>query len=102
MDLDHLQRDPQLTDIMMVEGTEGQVASTKQAPDTEHLRTSSDGDKPNEKHYHHRKRKRHLFNAIRQQMEFYFSDANLAKDRYLKKLIEQDPCGLNWLFLTLH
>lgn len=50
-----------------------------------------DAAKPNQKS-HHRKRKRHLFNAIRQQMEFYFSDANLAKDRYLKQLITQDPC----------
>lgn len=39
-----------------------------------------------------RKRKRHLFNAIRTQMEFYFGDANLSKDRFLRKYVEQDPC----------
>lgn len=39
-----------------------------------------------------RKRKRHLFNAIRTQMEFYFGDANLSKDRFLRRYVEQDPC----------
>ncbi|XP_004529624.1 la-related protein 7 [Ceratitis capitata] len=39
----------------------------------------------------HRKRKRHHFNAIRAQMEFYFGDANLSKDRFLKQLIDKDP-----------
>uniref|UniRef100_A0A1A9W8M7 Uncharacterized protein n=1 Tax=Glossina brevipalpis TaxID=37001 RepID=A0A1A9W8M7_9MUSC len=34
----------------------------------------------------YRKRKKHYFNAIRQQMEFYFGDANLTKDRFLRKL----------------
>ncbi|XP_033220797.1 la-related protein 7-like [Belonocnema kinseyi] len=28
---------------------------------------------------------------IRKQMEFYFGDENLNKDRYLKKLIDEDP-----------
>lgn len=40
----------------------------------------------------YRKRKKHFYNAIRQQMEFYFGDANLSKDRFLKRLIDQDPC----------
>ncbi|XP_011177357.2 la-related protein 7 [Zeugodacus cucurbitae] len=39
----------------------------------------------------HRKRKRHHFNGIRAQMEFYFGDANLSKDRFLKQLIDKDP-----------
>lgn len=39
-----------------------------------------------------RKRKRHLFNAIRGQMEFYFGDANLSKDRFLRRYVEKDPC----------
>lgn len=37
-----------------------------------------------------RKRKKQIYNVIRQQMEFYFSNANLSKDRFLKKLIEDD------------
>lgn len=41
---------------------------------------------------HHRKRKKQYYNAIRSQMEFYFSDANLSKDRFLKRLIAEDPC----------
>lgn len=38
-----------------------------------------------------RKRKKHIFNNIRQTMEFYFSDANLSKDRFLMRLIETNP-----------
>lgn len=49
-----------------------------------------------------RKRKKQMFNQIRQQIEFYFSDANLSKDRFLKKLMEKDPGILYllncWLF----
>jgi La-related protein 7 len=39
-----------------------------------------------------RRRKKQLYKAIRKQMEFYFSDANLTKDRFLGKLIAGDPC----------
>lgn len=39
-----------------------------------------------------RRRKKQLYEAIRKQMEFYFSDANLTKDRFLGKLIAEDPC----------
>ncbi|XP_046740182.1 la-related protein 7 [Diprion similis] len=38
-----------------------------------------------------RLRKKALHAAIRKQMEFYFGDANLSKDRYLGNLIKQDP-----------
>ncbi|KAJ6643573.1 La-related protein 7 [Pseudolycoriella hygida] len=38
-----------------------------------------------------RKRKKTTINEVRQQMEFYFSDANLSKDRYLNQLIANDP-----------
>lgn len=51
---------------------------------------SSENENPINKH--HRKRKKQYYNAIRNQMEFYFSDANLLKDRFLKKLITEDPC----------
>ncbi|XP_066256466.1 la-related protein 7 [Euwallacea similis] len=37
-----------------------------------------------------RHRKKHLYSTILQQMEFYFSDANLSKDRYLS---QQLSCG---------
>ncbi|KAH8418906.1 hypothetical protein KR222_003805, partial [Zaprionus bogoriensis] len=49
-----------------------------------------------------RKRKRHLFNSIRTQMEFYFGDANLSKDRFLRKYVEQDPFVPLEIFLTFN
>lgn len=38
-----------------------------------------------------RHRKKQIYNEIRQQIEFYFSDANLSKDRFLKQLISENP-----------
>ncbi|XP_047984278.1 la-related protein 7 [Leguminivora glycinivorella] len=44
---------------------------------------------------HGRKRLRHrkklLYDKILKQMEFYFSDANLTKDRFLGELVKTDP-----------
>lgn len=39
-----------------------------------------------------RLRKKALHAAILKQMEFYFSDANLSKDRFLSNLVKEDPC----------
>lgn len=39
-----------------------------------------------------RHRKKQKYNAIRKQMEFYFGDSNLTKNRFIKQLIDQDPC----------
>lgn len=39
-----------------------------------------------------RHRKKKFYNEIRLQLEFYFGDANLAKDRFTRELIEKDPC----------
>ncbi|KAB0792205.1 hypothetical protein PPYR_14164 [Photinus pyralis] len=38
-----------------------------------------------------RHRKKQLYKSILQQMEFYFSDSNLAKERFLSQLIQNDP-----------
>ncbi|CAG2114437.1 unnamed protein product, partial [Medioppia subpectinata] len=41
---------------------------------------------------HGRKRKKRLLNTIREQIEFYFSDANLRHDRFMRQLIgAEDP-----------
>lgn len=39
-----------------------------------------------------RLRKKALHASILKLMEFYFSDANLSKDRYLVGLLKNDPC----------
>lgn len=49
-----------------------------------------------------RHRKKQKFNAIRQQIEFYFGDSNLSKDRFLKKLIDNDPYVPIEIFLTFN
>lgn len=41
---------------------------------------------------HSRKRKKQYYNRIRHQMEFYFGDANLSKDRFLNKLLAINEC----------
>ncbi|KAK7791384.1 hypothetical protein R5R35_007916 [Gryllus longicercus] len=37
-----------------------------------------------------RPRKKHIYRQILQQMEFYFSNANLSRDRFLSQLLEQN------------
>ena len=39
------------------------------------------------------------YEAIMKQMEFYFSPANLAKDRFMSQLIQEDQCKLFNIFV---
>ncbi|CAB3223894.1 unnamed protein product [Arctia plantaginis] len=49
-----------------------------------------------------RHRKKHLYDNILKQMEFYFSDANLSKDRFLGDLVKKDPYVPIELFLKFN
>lgn len=53
---------------------------------------------------HEKKNKKVIYENVRKQLEFYFSDAALSKDRFLNKLIEADPLGFVSLdvFLTFN
>lgn len=49
-----------------------------------------------------RHRKKHLYDNILKQMEFYFSEANLSKDRFLGDLVKNDPWVPLELFLKFN
>lgn len=49
-----------------------------------------------------RPRKKQLYDNILQQMEFYFSDASLSKDRFLGELIKNDPYVPVQIFLKFN
>lgn len=58
----------------------------------EQVQSDTEANKQSGKTQHVRKRKKQYYKRIRQQMEFYFGDSNLSKDRYLNKLIAINPC----------
>lgn len=49
-----------------------------------------------------RKRKKGLHTAIRNQMEFYFSDANISKDRFMQTVIKDGPEILLDVFMNFN
>ncbi|XP_059616636.1 la-related protein 7 [Phlebotomus argentipes] len=49
-----------------------------------------------------RSRKKLMYNNIRKQMEFYFSDANITKDRFLGQLVNEDPYVPLEIFLSFN
>lgn len=53
--------------------------------------TIKKNNKSNNSHKKPRSRKKALHASILKQMEFYFSDANLTKDRFLSELLKQSP-----------
>ncbi|XP_069356402.1 la-related protein 7-like isoform X2 [Maniola hyperantus] len=59
------------------------------------MESHTDVSEPPTKHESPRKRVRHrkkqIYENIMKQMEFYFSDANLSKDRFLGDLVKSDP-----------
>ncbi|OPL07317.1 hypothetical protein AM593_00180, partial [Mytilus galloprovincialis] len=48
-----------------------------------------------------RKRMKALYGRIKQQMEFYFSDSNLNRDRFMKKQIVDAEDGCKEFFLEI-
>lgn len=50
----------------------------------------------------HHPKKKQLYASILKQMEFYFSDAALSKDRFLCQLIGKDPYVPLDIFLTFN
>lgn len=63
----------------------------------EQNQSDADTSKQSAKTQNNRRRKKQYYNRIRQQMEFYFGDANLSKDRYLNKLIAINPCKFEFI-----
>lgn len=53
------------------------------------MSTATDSDAPKRK-----SRKKLLYQKIMQQMEFYFSPANLAKDRWLSNKLREEECKI--------
>ncbi|KAF5290271.1 hypothetical protein FQR65_LT11604 [Abscondita terminalis] len=49
-----------------------------------------------------RHRKKQLYKSILRQMEFYFSDSNLSKERFLGQLIQNDPYVEVSIFLNFN
>ncbi|KAK7498554.1 hypothetical protein BaRGS_00010214 [Batillaria attramentaria] len=64
--------------------------------------TADQKDRPSKKE--HRKRMKGLLSAVKKQMEFYFGDANINKDRFMKQFVDSSPDGYLpiSLFLTFH
>lgn len=52
-----------------------------------------DGEASN-KLWRRKKTHKSLYLNVLNQIEFYFSASNLAKDRFMSKMIQEDPCKI--------
>lgn len=61
--------------------------------DSSNSETENPEDSQKEKKRPYHQRKKHTLNCVLQQMEFYFGDSSLSKDRFLKSLVDTSPDG---------
>lgn len=90
--------------VMEEQGSNMELASENiPVPQIQELKddTIKQNNKSSVSHGKPRQRKKALHASILKQMEFYFSDANLSKDRFLSGLLKEDPCKCTFLFFML-
>ncbi|RUS79328.1 hypothetical protein EGW08_012913 [Elysia chlorotica] len=63
----------------------------KENKESSELELAGNHQKERRKPYH--QRMKHTINLVLQQMEFYFGNSSLSKDRYLKSMIDSSPDG---------
>lgn len=90
---------------MEEQGSDMELASENiPVPQVQELKvdTIKRNNKSSGSHGKPRLRKKALHASILKQMEFYFSDANLNKDRFLSELLKTNPCKYIFLFYILN
>jgi hypothetical protein len=68
------------------------VDVVKEEPLNEPESVAEDSEKQHERASKRQKGKKKIYENILSQIEFYFSPSNLSKDRFISKLISEDPC----------
>ena len=72
--------------------------------DTERGAVDTGAEEPSSKNKETEKKKRsrvkQLLGDVKKQVEFWFGDVNLHKDRFLKKLIDESDDGCKGLLIT--
>jgi len=91
--------------VMEEQGSNMELASENiPVPQVQELKvdTIKRNNKSSVSHGKPRLRKKALHASILKQMEFYFSDANLSKDRFLSELLKENSCKYTFLFYVLN